>query len=152
LKRLALNLARVPSDIITTVFSNAPALFNVYLTFTSVDVVDAPVTTRQVTLSALRFLELLSAAVQVLSQPNITWQFPSLIHMTIDIMQIDTAHWILDTVHATLVGLTLYGPGVIGEPISFPGLDLMLRISICPDVNVPDNSTDLIARNGQKVM
>jgi len=111
LKILVLQCARVPSDIITTALANAPALVAVRPTFTSVDVVDNVATVHQVTAPALTILHLLSAAAQVLSQPNITCRFPRMTCMTINIMQIDTVHHVFDIVHPKLAKLTLNGLG-----------------------------------------
>jgi len=122
-----------------TVIANASALVAVQLTFTSVDVVDDVATVHQVTTPALTILHPLNAAAQVLSQPNITCRFPRITCMTIDIMQIDTAHHVFDIVHSKLAKLTLNGLGTPnraryrGSP--FPYEAENLTVKACPVVD-----------------
>jgi len=118
LQRLAVKLASVPSKVIIPLFVNAPVLSNVHLTIASVTAVDTPATSRQIAVPSLTALHLSSSAASVLFQPNISWQFPRVTYMTLDIVQIDTAHQVLAAVHATLTGMTLDGPGFIRETLT----------------------------------
>jgi len=118
LNRLALNLACVSSDIISTVFANAPTLDIARFTLISVDVADDSGINQQIAAPCLTALYLASAAARILSQPNITWQFPRVTRMGVDITQIDTAHPFLAMVRSTLTAMSLYGPGSVGEHIA----------------------------------